>query len=129
MAIVKNKKVNKGLEKKVFRELLSEFKKVNSPESIEKFFDKFMTASEKTIFVRRFTVINLLEQKKKYRDIKELLNISGNTISNIRDILSGRGYGRNPNRKGKYSESRTTKKKSKKFKRKYKGAANIIDLL
>ncbi len=128
MAIIRNKKIEKNLEQKVYWALLEEFKKVKTPEEIDDFFEKFMTSNEKTIFVRRFAVMYLLGQNRKYRDIKDLLQISSGTISNIRDIKAGRGYGKNPNRKRKYSSWKTDKK-FKKFTRKYKGATNIIDLL
>jgi len=48
---------------------------------------------------RRIAIIKLIDQGKKYNDIKMILRISDNTISNSRDIMAGRGYGQNPNRK------------------------------
>ncbi|OGY64580.1 MAG: hypothetical protein A3I89_02685 [Candidatus Harrisonbacteria bacterium RIFCSPLOWO2_02_FULL_41_11] len=128
MAIIKNKKLNKALEKEIASELLKEFKKINSFNQAEEFLNKFMTSDEKILFIRRIAVIKLLEKKRKYRDIKELLGISSGTISKISDIIAGRGYGKNPNRKRKYSVFRQ-EKTFKPFRRKYKGATNIIDLL
>jgi len=128
MAIIKNIKIDKNLEKKVYSGLLQELEKVNSSDGLDRFLNKFMTPGEKIIFIRRFAVIRLLEQNIKYRDIKKLLDISSGTISNIKDITAGRGYGRNPDRKRKYSGWKT-RKKFKKFKRRYKGADSITDLL
>jgi uncharacterized protein YerC len=128
MSIVRNKKIERDLEKVAYGELLGEFKKASSLEGLNKFFDKFMTPSEKVLFVRRFTVMKLLERGNTYKEISELLEISSGTISNIRDIMAGRGYGKNPDRKRKYSVDKTIRK-SKRFTRKYKGATNILDLI
>ena len=130
MAIIKNKKLDKAVKKDVYVKLLKEFKKVESFRNLDDFLNKFMTPSEKIVFIRRIAVMKLLEQKRKYRDIKELLDISSGTISKINDIIAGRGYGKNPNRKRKYSEFKFKEhKKFKSFTRKYKGATNIIDFL
>ena len=128
MAIIKNKKLDKALGKEVFAELLKEFQKVNSFNRLEEFLNKFMTFGEKTLFIRRIAVIKLLERKISYRNIKSLLDISTGTIRKINDIVAGRGYGKNPNRKRKYSTF-LNQKPFKPFRRKYKGAPNLIDLL
>ena len=118
-----NKKLNKFIEREIYRELLKEFKNINSYNNLNDFFKKFMTDDEKDLIFRRIAVMKLIKQGKKYREIKGLLDISGNTISNVRDILEGRGYSRNPNRKRKYSISKDNrKKKSNAFFPKYKGA-------
>ena len=94
MAIIKNKKLNKALEKEIASELLKEFKKINSFNQAEEFLNKFMTSDEKILFIRRIAVIKLLEKKRKYRDIKELLGISSGTISKISDIIFGMAFSR-----------------------------------
>lgn len=130
MAIINNKKLDKSAEKEIYTELLKEFKRVNSFDDLDGFLNKFMTPSEKTTLFRRIAVIKLLGKNKKYRDIRKSLGISSGTISNIKDIIAGRGYSKNPDRKRKYSEFKF--KKQKKFKpyfRKYKGAVNILDML
>ncbi len=122
-----NKKLNKFIEREIYRELLKEFKNINSYNNLNDFFKKFMTDDEKDLIFRRIAVMKLIKQGKKYREIKGLLDISGNTISNVIDILEGRGYSRNPNRKRKYSISKDyRKKKSKSFFPKYKGAESIF---
>ena len=127
MANSSNKKLNKQLEDAAYKELLVEFKKVNSPERLVIFFNAFMTNSEKDLVVRRIAVMQLMAQNKKYKEIKKMLNVSDNTISNARDILDGRGYGRNPDRKRKYSPFTIGKiRKRKPILPKYKGARSII---
>ena len=128
MSRITAKKINKTIEKEICQELIVEFKAVNSEINLNKFFGKFMTASEKEMIFRRLAVMKLIEQGNKYKDIKKILDVSNNTISRAADILAGRGYGRNPNRKRKYS---TIKKPTKRFKRrlKYKGSAGISGMM
>lgn len=129
MARVNNKKLEEFIEKEIYRELLKEFKNINSVSDLDNFFGKFMTDDERTLFFRRIAVIKLLKQNKKYRDIKKLLGISSGTISKVADIIAGRGYSRNPDRKRKYSALSTPKKIKKNHGLRYKGAENILNLL
>ena len=129
MAIINNKKLTKAAEKEIYAELLKEFKEVNSDNSLNAFFNKFMTSGERILFFRRVAVIKLLNQNKKYRDIRELLGISSGTISRVRDIVAGRGYSRNPNRKRKYSAPSSQRKIKIRRGLKYKGAENILNRL
>ncbi|MBU4348129.1 hypothetical protein KJ671_01305 [Patescibacteria group bacterium] len=123
-----NKKLDKFIEKEIINELLREFKNINSIDSLNKFFDKFLTDYEKCIIFRRIATMKLLNQNKKYCDIKKILNVSANTISKTKDILEGRRYSKNPNRKRKYS-TLTKHKKIRVYQRKYKGAENILNIL
>ena len=122
------KKLDKTIETEICRELLKEFKGVNSFEGINDFFSKFMPDKEKEAFFRRLAVIKFINQGKKYREIKEIMEVSGNTISNVRDILEGRGYSKNPDRKRVYSLDKEYGLKRRKFVRKYKGATSILDM-
>lgn len=125
--VIINKILDKSIETEIKLRLLKEFKNINSCVDLDNFFRKFMTSSEKNIIFRRLAVIRLLSQGRKYRDIKEILNISGDTISKTVDIIEGRGYGKNPNRKRQYSVLMKNKiYKSKKLFRPYKGAESII---
>ncbi|GEM_PF-6481949 len=122
-----NKKISKVFEKEAANILLKEFKNVSSEADLYKFFEKFMTDLEKENFFKRIAVILLLNKNIKYRDIKELLGISGNTISRVRDILEGRGYSRNPNRKRKYSNRVSFRKVIKRRGLRYKGTSGLLD--
>lgn len=124
---IKNK-VSKIIEKEVCIRLLAEFKKVNSSEDLYTFFNKFMTAGERDLIFRRLAIIKLINRGKKYKEIKEILNVSDNTISNSKDIMAGRGYGQNPNRKKVYSRSLIKSKPKFKNHLHYKGAGNIIEI-
>jgi len=120
-------KISENIKKEIIKELLAEFKKVNSSENLDNFFKKFMTFGEKCLLFRRMAIIKFINQGKKYWEIKKILRVSDNTISNSRDIMSGRGYGQNPNRKRKFSKL-YIKQKSKAG-LKYKGAKSIIKML
>jgi len=121
-------KVAENITKEVAKELLVEFKKVNSSEDLNNFFKKFMTAGEKDLIFRRLAIIKFISQGKKYKEIKKILDVSDNTISNSKDIMAGRGYGQNPNRKRKYSHLNIKRKPKFKPGLKYKGAGNIIEI-
>ena len=68
-------------------------------------------------------VANMLEKEVKYRDIQKVLDISRSTISNVRDILEARGYGRNPARKRAYT---VRKRKERPLLGYYKGAPSAL---
>ncbi len=131
MSKISDRKLAKFLEKNALEDFFVEFKKINSQGQFNDFLNKFLTDSEIAILIRRLVIIDLLKKNTKYRDIKKKLRVSGNTISGVRDILSGRNYRHNPNRKRKYSESSLLPAKPrKKFRRirRYKGAIGIFDL-
>ncbi len=121
------KELNDSAQKEVLRVLLDEIIGIKTIADLDKFLDKYITMDQKNLLIRRLAVINLINSGKKYREISELMEISDNTISNIKDIMAGRGYGRNPKRKRIYSEYKNyKKKKTKKIFPKYKGAESII---
>jgi len=123
-----NKKIAGLIQKQIYAELLREFRRVSSPGDLNDFFNKFMTSGEKQNFLRRLAIIKLIRQNKKYREIQELLGLSRDTISKSKDIIAGRGYGRNPNRKRKYSPLVSPKKAKKRYGLKYKGAESILNI-
>lgn len=122
-----SKKLNINIEKGVRRSLLKEFSGIASSDDLHNIFSKFLSEKEINLIYRRLAVIKFIKQGKKYREIKEIMEISSNTISNVQDIIMGRGYGRNPKRKKVYLEIKYfRKKKLKKIFPPYKGAESII---
>lgn len=120
-------RINENVEKEIIVELLKEFEKVNSEKGLENFFRKYMTTKEKDLIFRRVAIIKHLSQGKKYNDIRKLLRISNDTISKSVDIIAGRGYGQNPNRKRVFSKLYV--KQKTKFVRRYKSAATISEII
>jgi uncharacterized protein YerC len=126
MRHIPNKKISQALARRSLEVATREIRKVNVPEDFLAFLRKYFTDKEMDSIMRRVAVGILLENGESYRKIRDSLEVSQGTISRVRDLLKGRGYGRNPNRKRKYSPLRNFKKKEKKFFRPYKGAESII---
>ena len=123
--IQSRRKLPLPLEKEAVEILLREIGRVRFERDLISFFDKYLNESEKEIIVRRVIVGILLERKMSYRKIRNLLEISQSTISNVRDILENRGYGRNPKRRRVYSYKRKPRKR-RSLLGYYKGAPSII---
>ncbi|MCL5114913.1 MAG: trp operon repressor [Patescibacteria group bacterium] len=123
--IQSRRKLPLPLEKEAVGILFREVSRVRSERDLISFFDKYLNESEKEIIVRRVIVGILLERKMSYRKIRNLLEISQSTISNVRDILENRGYGRNPKRRRIYSYNRKPRKR-RPLLGCYKGAPSII---
>ena len=83
--------------------LLLRIRTIKKQSDLNKLLDLFFTKNEKEIVLRRLVIADMLAEKVKYGDIQKGLNVSRQTISNVRDILETRGYGRNPQRKRAYS--------------------------
>lgn len=122
-----NKKLNLSIEKQIFGELLKELKDINSVSGLNNFFNKFFTDYEKRLIFRRIAAMKLIDQNKKYLEIKNILSVSANTISKAKDILEGRRYSIDPNRKRKYSSLSNPKKIIKKRRLRYKGTSGVLD--
>ena len=128
MPTAKNKNLDKVLEKEIFADLLRYFKRIDSREDLDLFFNKLITPTEKIMIFRRLTAMKLIKQGKKYRQIRKMYDISNDVISKASETLKGKGYKKNPNRKKKYSSLGSDKKRFKPFTRKYKGAESIVNI-
>lgn len=122
-----NKKLSSNLEKETATFLLKEFKNISSEQNVYYFFKKYMTKSEKEKFFKRIATLILLNKNRKYRDIKKILNVSGDNISKSRDVLNGGGYGENSKRKRRYSNLSYFKKSSERKRLRYKGTSGLFD--
>lgn len=116
MTRVLRNKLNKEIENILRKELLREIQKINSVTDLKKFFNKFFTKDEEILILRRLAVMKLISDKKKYREIKNLLDVSSNTISAVKDIILGYGYNKR-NKKIKYSPWPKSKTGNKSFSR------------
>lgn len=93
---------------------MKEIKKIQSVDDLKQFINKVLTSDEKTLILRRMAVIELIGYKKKYHEIKELLGVSGDTISAAKDIILGYGYDKR-DKKIKYSSWPEFKNNKKSF--------------
>jgi uncharacterized protein YerC len=128
MAKVSKKRLPPELVDKCQRLLLEKIKKISTYPELEKFLDTYFTQTERNTILRRVAAVILLNEKEKYRDIENLLDISKATISKAKQISSGDGYGKNLKKRPVQSRKFVTpkKEKRKKFFRPYKGAESII---
>ena len=128
---VSKKKIDKELRAKAVKVLFEKLQDDVSVEDTEKFLNTFFKSEEKNLVLKKAAVMVLLSEGEKYRNIEERLEVSKATISNIRDIFDGRGYGgKDPNRKkSPIGTGRPQPKGWKKFKMRYKGAPTISELL
>lgn len=130
---VAKRKLNESLEVEAVKVIFGKLKDIRSAGETEKFLNTFFTARERDGILRRVAATILLAKGEKYRDIEDRLDISKGTISKAKDIMSGRGYGRNPGRRKQKERveivSSWPKKKKRIFPKKYKGAKGILDLI
>ncbi len=127
MSKIPKNKLNPKLKNDAASKVAAELQRISSREAADKFLDTFFTDGEKDHILRRIGAMILLSNGKKYRDIKEELQISSNTLSYVRDIMLGRGYGRNPERhKVRAARPAVPKKSRRLFPKYYKGAKSII---
>ena len=118
-----NKNLTKVERKRALKILLSKIRTTKKQSDLNKLLDLFLTKDEKEAILRRIVVGEMLERKVKYRDIAKALGVSHQTISNVRDILEARGYGRNPGRRRAYTRR---KRKERPLLGYYKGAPSIL---
>lgn len=125
---VSRNKLEKVLEEEALGYLFLEIKKVHTVKDVLVFLDRNVTVDEKHVILRRGAVMRMLVYGKTYREIKDTLEVSRNTISNVRDMMLGRGYGRNPKRHRVYEKvfMQAEEKRKPVLKRKYKGASSIF---
>ena len=126
---ISKKKLSKALEDESLRLFTSRIKDIKTDQGVDKFLNTFFTQKEREQILRRSAVLILLKGKTRYIDIENDLEISKATISKIKQIDSGYGYGRNLKKIGKrtYSKRRSAvKSKHEKLFRPYKGAESII---
>jgi len=122
MAYIIKDKLDRNIKEVALKILLSSITSINSVGKLRNFLNKFLTSDEQILLLRRVAVIELIDQGKTYRKIKEILKTSSRTISGVKDILSGAGYNRR-NKKKKYSSSGARKIVSK---RKLYGASKLV---
>ena len=124
MAKISKKKLTSELKTESSRLLLKKINEIKSVNDVEKFFDMFFTSTEKDTIIKRLAVTILLNRGEKYRKIQNSLEISKATISKIKQILSGHGYGRDLSKRV-YSVIKRKEKHHSLFPP-YKGAQSII---
>lgn len=88
---VSGKKLNQNLEKQIFQVLYQLVSDLKSPEEVEKFLDAFLTEATKVSLAKKVMIALLLDQKRAYEKIRDSLNVSTSTISEIYNRLGSTG--------------------------------------
>jgi len=118
---VAKKKLDPVLREAAVKLIASKAKKIFSSADMEKFLNSFFTKTEIDLILKKAAVMALLSENAKYRDICETLEVSKNTISKIRNSLTGKEYWAAPEKKKAQNVSFSAPKKRKRHPLKYKG--------
>ncbi len=116
------------LENESLQEILYGIKNIHSLDDTRRFLGTLLTDNEQKTVLRRMAAGRLLNKGKTYKEIRIMLEISRRGISFAKDIIEGRGYGKNPNRKKERPAIKLAPKQKSEplFKRRYKGAKSIF---
>ncbi len=88
---ISGKKLNQNLEKQIFQVLHQLVADLGSPKEVEIFLDDFLTAATKTSLAKKVMIALFLDQKMAYEKIRDSLNVSTSTISEIYNRLGHDG--------------------------------------
>lgn len=84
------KSLPKELKDEALRLLLRKLNSISQIEALEIFLDSFTSRRERETLLRGLASSVLFARGVKYRDIKENLEISGNTISKMNELINGK---------------------------------------
>ncbi len=105
-------KSRKEWEAAIWEKFLENVKMSKSKQELKKIFDGLLSASEKKTIVKRLIAISLIKQGKTYRQIREIVWVSHNTISALKKTLKKRSeYQNNPssNKRNKMNKTGRTR--------------------
>lgn len=68
--------INKKLGEKVWKKFLSQIKNTRSLSNLDGIFNALVSSEEKCILMRRLIVKFLLKQRKRHKEISEILGVS-----------------------------------------------------
>ncbi|MDO8504486.1 MAG: Trp family transcriptional regulator [Candidatus Liptonbacteria bacterium] len=103
--------------------LLSKIGSLSNTSDLEKFLKDFLGRREQETILRGFAASVLSSRRIKYRDIKEKLEISGNTISKMNVLLNGKI--RRPQKEPPAVKARIKTPRRKILMPRYKGARSL----
>lgn len=85
------KKLNKDQERKLTNQLKTLISDLRHPREIDLFFNSFFTETEQIVFTKRLAIAQMLSKKHPYSKIRNDINVSSATISNIAEIMEKDG--------------------------------------
>ncbi len=90
-------KSRKEWEAAIWKSFLENIKKSKSSQKLKEIFNNLLSAREKKIIINRLITISLIKQGKTYREIREIVWVSHNTISALKKMLKKHSeYQNNP---------------------------------
>ena len=92
MAKVVRNKLDKKTTDSLWREFWERIQNLRSLGDLRDFLHKFFTKDEKILILRRLALMRLVRGNKKYREIKDMLDVSATTISAVKSMLKGGKY-------------------------------------
>lgn len=83
MPQVSRYKLDKDLEKEMFRQFWISLAKLKDAETVSSFFSDVLTETEEIMLAKRFTIAVLILRGRKPIDIKDTLHVSFSTIGSV----------------------------------------------
>lgn len=111
MVNVSKKYLDENFRKSLWRDFISEFKKVKTEKEAEKIIDRIFTLSEKVMIEKRLGIFALLKRGLSYREISRLLDVMPATVYFVKRGFTNKPLNPRPRtprgqNKRKYSASR-----------------------
>lgn len=75
----------------ILEQLFTVLAHLNHPQKVESFCRAFFSDTELMVFAKRLAILNDLAQSKSYEEIKDRLNVSSATISNVSETKEQAG--------------------------------------
>ena len=88
---VSDKKLNKNFEKQVFKVLYQLLADLETPEEAELLLNDFLTEATKRSLAKKIMIALFLDKKRAYENIRDTLQVSTSTISEVYNHLGNPG--------------------------------------
>lgn len=88
---VADKKLNKNFEKQILQALYQLVADLEKPKEVEIFLNDFLTEATKISLAKKVMIALFLDQQRAYEKIRDSLNVSTSTISEIYNRLGNEG--------------------------------------
>lgn len=89
---ISEEKLNRNLQKQVFRVFYQTIADLKTPEEVEIFFKDFVSLQARTALAKKLAVAVYLDKKRSYQNIKKTLKVSSSTVAEVYKKISGPGF-------------------------------------
>ena len=87
------KRINKQIEKRIFKSLYQVLADLRKPDEVKKFFNDVLSETEQIVLAKRLGIAWYLTKNKSYESIRQDLKVSSATIATIQGWLEKDGAG------------------------------------